>query len=343
MTPFENYALDSSRKNAFNRSQRKSKPAEILVYVESSADVGFWHGILSPYEKPNNIKFDISPYSENELTTGKDKLIKLFPQTGQNFIICLDSDYDYLLPENSDSAKIINQNPYIFQTYAYAIENLKCYAEGLNALCVKATNSTDEIVDLFEFLAEYSKIIYPLLIWNIYFEHIDKASEFSRDEFSKIVTFGNITADKYQITADNHQDKLASIKSAISEKLDSLANNDFSTNFAKKLNQLGLNESNAYLFMQGHALYDFIAKFLIAICENLKNKQKATIEKLAKDDEELRSKTGEYFNSIKFSPITALLEHNDKFKDCVLFKKIEQDIENYLALFKQQTQGLNHV
>ncbi len=63
MTSFENYALDSERRNASNRSQQKSKPAEILVYVEGFADVGFWHNILSPYEKQNNIKFKIKNYS----------------------------------------------------------------------------------------------------------------------------------------------------------------------------------------------------------------------------------------------------------------------------------------
>jgi hypothetical protein len=66
MTPFENYVLDSERRNAFNHSQQKSKPAEILVYVEGFSDVGFWHGILSPYEKQNNIKFDLSPLANND-------------------------------------------------------------------------------------------------------------------------------------------------------------------------------------------------------------------------------------------------------------------------------------
>ena len=166
----ENY-IASNRQNAFNALRLKSKPKEVRVYVESTSDIGFWYSIFEPYEKQAQIKLRFSAYS-NDLTTGKDNLEKLFPETGQYLIICLDSDYDYLI--QSALAETIKQNPCIFQTYAYAMENLKCYAEGLNSLCIRATNSTDDTVDLTEFLKDYSRIIYPLLLWNIYFEYTNK-------------------------------------------------------------------------------------------------------------------------------------------------------------------------
>jgi len=345
----ENY-IASNRQNAFNALRLKSKPKEIRVYVESVSDIGFWYSILEPYEKKIPIKFRFSAYS-NDLTTGKDNLKKLFPETGPYLIICLDSDYDYLI--QSELAKTIKKNPYIFQTYAYAMENLKCYAENLNSLCVKATNSTDNKIDLSAFLKEYSQIIYLLLIWNIYFEFIKKPSEFSRDEFCKIVTFGDVTPDKCDISPSNYPEKLNIIKKSVSIKLEIFTENNSFIAFSKQLNELGLNETNAYLFMQCHALYDFISKFLIAICDALKIEHKTELNALAekiktKTDKgleeikiELNEKTGHYFNSI--IPVTFLLAANDKFTDCFLFKKITADIENYLALFKQKTQGLNHV
>ncbi len=330
MTTFENYALDSERRNAFNRSQQKSKPAEILVYVEGFADVGFWHGILSPYEKQNNIKFDISPYSENNLTTGKDKLIKLFSQTAQNFIICLDSDYDYLL--KSEVSNQINDNPYIFQTYAYAIENLKCYAESLNSLCIRATNNTDNTVNLAAFLKDYSSIIYNLLVCNLYYYSIGDESTFSRKEFGKIVTFGDIKPNEYNITPSNYQEKLNIIKESVAKKLESLDHNNSITQFFKQLNELGLNENNAYLFMRGHNLYHFISKFLVVICNALKNQHEEYIIKLADDDKELKDNKGNLYKSSIH--VTCLLANNDKFKDCFLFKKIEKDIDAYLEILK---------
>ncbi len=327
-----NERASSSRQE--KRNQHSPSRAKILVFVESTADISFWHGILSPYENQIKMKFDISAYSGNDLTTGKDNLVKLSPKTGKNYLICLDSDYHYLLPESSDSAKQINQNLYIFQTYAYAMENLKCYAESLNVLCVRATNNTDETVNLSEFLKEYSQIIYPLLIWNIYYEHIDKYSDFSREKFGKIVTVDDIAP-------SNYREKLNIIQKSVSEKLQTFTNNDLFTEFSKQLSELGLNETNAYLFMNGHDLYDFIANFLVKICEELKNNHKVEIEELAKNLPEenrtkiCKAKIGEYFKSL--GSIRHLLAQNDKFTGCFLFKKIEKDIENYLELLKNST------
>ncbi len=330
MTTLENYALDSERRNAFNRSQQKSKPAEVLVYVEGFADVGFWHDILSPYEKQNNIKFDISPYSENDLTTGKGKLVKLFSQTTKNFIICLDSDYDYLL--KSKVANQINNNPYIFQTYAYAIENLKCYAESLNSLCIRATNNIDNTVNLAEFLKEYSSIIYDFLVCNLYYYSIGEESTFSRDEFGRIVTFGDEKPKDYDINPNNWKEKIDLIKESISNKSKTLICKKIPIDFSEQLEELGLKKENAYLFMRGHNLYDFISKFLVVICNALKNQYEKDIEKLAKDETELKTNKGGLHNSSVH--VSCLLATNDEFRDCFLFKKIEDDIQAYLKTLK---------
>lgn len=333
--PFSQY-ISSEREEGIATLSAKKNPTKVLVYVEDITDVGFWHGILSPYEKSNNIKFDISPpYSENNLTTGKDQLIKLFPNTDKYFIICLDSDYDYLL--QSELAQTVKNNPYIFQTYAYAVENLKCYAESLNSLCVKATNNTDEIVDLSYLLLEYSKIIYPLLVWNLYYYAEKNHAHFSISDFCKIVTLDSLTT-------VNYASELTSLKSSVDSKLSTFPVNVTLENFTSQLNNLGLNETNSYLFMNGHALYDFMAKFLIKICDTLKASYISEIEKIAKTDEELRNKKGHYYNAIKATPITFLLANNEKFTDCFIFKeKIKKDIESYLATFKhkQLTQGMN--
>ena len=305
--------------------------AKILVFVESPADVSFWYVILQPHEKQIKVRFDVSAYSDNNLTTGKDKLKKLFENTGQCYLICLDSDYDYLLSDKSDKSKEIKCNPYIFQTYAYAMENLKCYSESLNSLCVKATNSTDDTVDLSKFLEEYSRIIYPLLIWNIYYNRRKKIT-FSRKEFGKIVTFGDIEPDEYNITPNDYKKKLTIIKSSVTEKLNSFTSNKEFTNFSKQLNELGLNETNAYLFMNSHYLHDFISKFLVAICDALTNKRENDIKQLAKTEKEFVTKKAEYTNKVK--NVTLLLDENDKFKDCFLFKKIEKDIQAYLEILK---------
>jgi hypothetical protein len=338
MTPFEDYFFDSNRQNKFNRSQPKSKPEEIKVYVEDKSDVAFWHGILSPYANQNSITFKITPYTENNASTGKDKLVKQFSHVNKNILICLDSDYDYLL-QSKVAQDIEKYKPYIFQTYAYAMENLKCYAESLNNLCVKATNSTNNTVDLADFLKSYSRIIYPLLLWNLY-GNSKKKNKPSRKNFAKLVTFGNTDFNDYVITPDNFQEKLTIIKKSVDKELKSITTDESFITFSQNLTPLGLNEENAYLFINGHYLYDFVSKFLIAICDELKKEAEDEIIRLA-NEKNRESKVKGYENSI--TDVTSLLNHNDKFTDCPFFKKIKTDIESYLATFKQHTQGMNHV
>ena len=43
-------------------------------------------------------------------------------ELGRSLIACVDSDYDFLLQGATNVSRKINRNPYIFQTYGYAIE-----------------------------------------------------------------------------------------------------------------------------------------------------------------------------------------------------------------------------
>lgn len=327
----ENY-IESNRQHAFNALRLKSKPKEILVYVEDTHDIAFWHGILNPYEQKVAIKFKVSAYSDNTATTGKGKLQKKISKTGLNLIICLDSDYDYLLPE-SDRAKEIKQNPYIFQTYTYGMENLKCYAESLNNLCIRAThNSMDDIINFSDFLKDYSQVIYPLFMWNLYYYQIKKPNHFSISNFNKLVTIGNINFDNYQTL-------LKQLQESISDKLQEFNSDVDMSQFYQQFSEL--NKTNAYLFINGHALYSTILNLIKAVCKKLENNHRKKIERLAKTQQERVEKIQHYRNSTH--SVKTLLANNNHFTDCFLFKKITTDIEIYLALFKQQIQELNYV
>lgn len=321
MTSFTDY-IASDRQNAFNALRAKTEPKQVYVYVEDTDDVAFWHGILNPYEQQAAIKFRITAYS-GSIATGKGNLEKLFPNTGEFLIICLDSDYDYLLPENSDIAKKINKNPYVFQTYSYAMENLKCYAESLNNLCITATqNCTDDIIDFPYFLSEYSKIIHPLFILELYFFHTKKQHQRSILDFKNTVTIGNLTP-------DNHQDLLNKLKDSVTKKLQQLEIDTNILEFSKQIPEL--TESTTYLFINGHSLYSTVLHLLKEVCDKLQQKHIQEIKKLAQTPNKNSSETIKHYINSSHS-VETLLATNDKFKQCFLFEKIIADIKNYLAI-----------
>lgn len=80
---------------------------------------------------------------------------------GESMIACVDADYDYLLQGSTSMSRTINHNPYVFHTYAYAIENLQCCAESLHNVCVAVTLNDKPIFDFREYLRLYSEAIFP--------------------------------------------------------------------------------------------------------------------------------------------------------------------------------------
>lgn len=313
--------VSSDWQKASNAFSPKGSDKQIQVYVEGFEDIAFWHNILSPYEKQARVKFQINSSS------GKLNLVKLFANTGNYLIICLDSDYDYLLPEQSKESKQINSNPYVFQTYSYSIENFKCYAESLAGICVQATHNTNELIDFPQLLEQYSKIIYPLFIWNLYFDSIGKVGVFSRDDFST-----SIHNEENPDLSQNFCNILEKIKGSVTNKINQLKQQfteyeEPTERLAEQLNILGLTNENAYLFIQGHELYDFIERFIGAVCKCLRDDRTRELESI---EEHRKGTIKEYHNATNRHK--NLLSTNNKFKDCFLFKKIENDIEKYLSI-----------
>ena len=321
--------LSNDYLKATNSLKPKADVKSVSVYVEDNEDISFWYNILNFYEKQAKIEFDILTPSQDYLATGKKDLEKLFDNTGEYLIICLDSDYDYILQGYSETSIKINNNPYIFQTYAYATENLKCYAESLSNVCVQATHNADKKINFPEFVKQYSEIIYDLFIWNLYFYSINDTTTFNISDFSRLI---GITENP-EIN-DYGKAELEKIRINVNNKLQELHNQfpKYAVNvtlLAEDLCSRGLDNANTYLFIHGHTLYDnVILIFLKSVCKALKKDKKENIKVLAKHEKEEKDRLRSYENSA--APPATILKNNDKFKECFLFKKIENDIEEYL-------------
>ena len=112
-----------------------------MAYVESYDDIAFWRTLLSEFENEERY-FQVMLPSATSLAKGKKMVLMNTLNTselGRSLIACVDSDYDFLLQGATKVSHKINKNPYIFQTYGYAIENFHCFADSLHEVCVQAT------------------------------------------------------------------------------------------------------------------------------------------------------------------------------------------------------------
>jgi hypothetical protein len=341
MPSFTDY-LDSDYLEAANRLQPKSAPNQVTVYVESYEDIAFWSNILKPYQSPD-IKFKICLPSNTHIERGKVSVLKrsndmltLFSeeQLGRFLLICVDSDYDYLLHQQYKSADKqatatkINVNPFILQTYTYSIENYRCYSDSLEEVCTTATLSDTATIDFVELLKQYSNSIYDLLLWNLFFYAKGRENEFPLSDFIKYIKMSQTP------TMERLPKALRTIRNNVDTK-----NNDLETKFPnliesvrifeKVLNVKGLSKDNAYLFVQGHTLQDnFVLMTLNRVYEILRDKQIETIKNKGLTGTQISDEIRAYKN--KITKISTILSTNTNFKDCFLFEKIEADIDSYL-------------
>ena len=163
--------LTSKYFEAANRLTSKKARRRIVAYVESYDDVFFWRTVLSRFENESQYFQVMLPSRFDHLERGKKAVMMrlLSQQVGHDMIACVDADYDYLMQGATETSREVLSNPYVFHTYAYAIENLQCYAPSLYEVCVATTLNDHAIFNIDEYLRQYSLAIFPLFVWSIWY------------------------------------------------------------------------------------------------------------------------------------------------------------------------------
>ena len=122
---------------AANRLNSKKTRRRIIAYVESYDDVFFWRTVFSQFENDQRY-FEVMLPSRQRLERGKKSVLMrlLAKNAGSELVCCVDADYDYLVQGVTETSRTMLGSPFVFHTYAYAIENLQCYAPSLRTVCV---------------------------------------------------------------------------------------------------------------------------------------------------------------------------------------------------------------
>ncbi len=320
-----NSAYFGAAHKLYSRKARK----RIIAYVESYDDIAFWRNLLEKYET-EEFCFQVMLPSATSLSKGKKMVLINTLNTeelGRNLIACVDSDYDYLLQEATRTSRKINRSRYIFQTYAYAIENLRCYADSLHEVCVQATLNDRHIIDFKEFLKQYSRIIYPLFVWSVFFYRKHDTHTFPIHEFCHCTGL-------YDVKLSKIQECLSAVQNRVQLRRDRLCK-DYPSHLPKikelenELSLLGVTPDNTYLFIQGHHLEkNVVLKVLSAVCGVLRREREREIRELAEHNIQFRNELTGYQNSQ--INVELILKRNTGYRKMFLFKKIEKDIEAFL-------------
>ncbi len=305
-------------------SLNKSKGILIAVHVENEDDRPFWKFVFDKF----GVSTQIYPASRTTLDRGKQEVLKLKDQVGKFLVLCVDSDYDYLLQSDTEVSRFINENPFVFQTYAYSIESYKCFSKSLHNVVVSSTLQDEpQLFDHEEFLQKYSSIVYDLLIYSFHNEKT-LSDRFTMKDFADTIKL------KSQVDISSNGEKsLRDLEESVNEKLRQLEKIPEAKfqEYKNRLLNLGLSRENAYLFVNGHVLYDnVVCMFLFPIEKILKSQHYKQIDEQKKDDEEAKNRRNQYKQST--TNIEQVLRNNLNFEKCFLFGKIESDLRKYQAV-----------
>lgn len=312
-----------------NKLRPKQARKKIVAYVESYDDVLFWRSILEEFET-EEYRFEVMLPSRNSLSKGKKTALmnRLGESLGSYMIACVDADYDWLMQDKTDFSRRMNSNPFVFHTYAYAIENLQCYAPSLHKACVMSTLNDRVIVDTEVFMEEYSRIIWPLFVWNVWSYRNLRFKEFSMSDMSDIIGLHDVSPQHPELALEELRKR---VNKAI-PKLQAMfpeGKGSFQA-LRDELLELGLTPESTYLYIQGHSLLEnVVLPLLVPICTILRREREKEIMQLAQHSMQKQNELAGYQHCQ--CPIEVMLRKMNDFKQSVPYQFLKADITRFMA------------
>lgn len=306
----------------------------VRVFVEGYEDVAFWRGIFDHFKNPY-LRFEISVPNRDDLPKGKQVLLSMLGDCSKDdTLLCVDSDFDYLFNGATEQSKRVLEADNMFHTYTYATENYLCYAPSLHNVCVKATKNDTRIFDFVRFMAEYSKVIYPLFIWYLY------SAKHHRENIFTLVEFRASVRLNYVDIRHNGESSLAWLQRNVERRCEALNRNnpdivDRLNSLSERLEKRGVTRDNCYLYMHGHTLMDnVVMPLLTSVCDKLRQLSVAKIHNSKVTGVALNNELQNYTNTLR--SIKDVLLDNENYTDSPLYKQLRNDIQRYLDVMIQK-------
>ena len=323
-----NQNINNDYLSAMQRMRPKGRKRRIVAYVEGYDDVFFWRAVLDELET-EEVGFEVMLPSRSTLGKGKKVALMnaLQKGLGPNLIVCVDADYDYLLQEANETSAFVNQSPYVFHTYAYAIENYQCYAPSLHTVCVMATLNDHDIFDFETFMAAYSRIIYPLLVWSLWCYRYGYGKSFSLQDMAGIIKTGDVNLQNPNVSLDT-------LRRRVNSKISSLQRHFQQAkahykDVEQQLLRLGVTPDTTYLFVRGHDVFDKVAAPLVtAVCRRLVGEREREIRRLANHSTQRANELSGYSHAT--ANVEEMMKKQTNYKKSPLYRRIIADLQRLL-------------
>jgi hypothetical protein len=321
--------LTSQYIESANRLRPKNARQRIVAYVESYDDIFFWRSVLQDFET-EKYYFEVMLPSRTSLGKGKRTVLmnQLGKGLGQYMIACVDADYDWLLQGRTEVSKYICENPYVMHTYVYAIENYQCYAPSLHSACVMSTLNDRPLIDFEQFFTDYSLIVWPLFVWNIWAYRYGHYKEFSMSNFCDIVSFHDINPRNVEATLEKVRRRVNKCMGWLQRTFPE--GHKTYPQVKADLQRMGIKPEETYLYMHGHTLFENVVMTLLTpVCNILRREREREINELAIHETQKQNELSSYRHSQM--PVDVMLRKNIGFKNSSQYQLLKEDLMRLMA------------
>lgn len=267
----------------------------ISVLVEDIYDEDFWRFIIEN-TKPNlRNKIYFPSYMNKQGTRGKPILKNFKNFVDEKFIICIDSDCEYLYDQD-----VWYIADFIYHTVVYSKENFQCHHFSLSEICKSLTTKN---YNFKSFLEKISRIVSPLFYVWLYFKEI-KYNDFdyliNNEAFATVLNFedsqfNSIRDDNilFPSIQDKVNDILEKLKNGIDN--DSWYESIFTIDIPDIQNRLteeySIRPEDILSFCYGHGVLDqFVEPFMRKLITILKNLKIQEVKQALSDDKNIEDK-----------------------------------------------------
>lgn len=252
-------AVTNSQLNAFEAAIARNISAgtilagyDICFRVEDAVDIAFWQKLLASKVRDKKVKFFPFVQSGSKRITGKSYIMKHQSQANASYILCVDSDLDRILGKKEFDAE-----HYILQTYTYSWENHHCWSKALQSTWMPWQKNVE--FDFTVFLSALSSVIYDAFVLMLTKKRLSHKG-FTLDALCNCLD--KVQGNQKEALLNKGEGVLANITDNINRKIANVApeTKDDLQATIQRLEQLGINKSNCYLYMQGHSVFNLVCR-----------------------------------------------------------------------------------
>lgn len=252
---------DILRKSEFIKiytGMESSGPQKGIIRIEDASDRLFWKKIVNAV-CPG--QYDIKPFSRPG-SEGKRKLEHEYDHLHKDYLVAVDSDYDYLCPERNNYSAKLNKNKFILHTFCYSRESFVHTPEVIEDLTDSIHFHIKTYSQIQMALCRFSACVYEALLLFSWLHNRDQ-NRFKESDFNMCF---HLPAGLLLLDEDLNVNEAAfeQLNSSVKNYTDTynkyVEDTESFNQHVKYLNHRGINTDSALFFINGHYLLDGIFK-----------------------------------------------------------------------------------